>query len=62
MPTIRKASYSDISLIRKLSLQVWPQTYAQLLTTQQVSYMLDLMYSESALHKQMEEKNHFIII
>jgi RsiW-degrading membrane proteinase PrsW (M82 family)/GNAT superfamily N-acetyltransferase len=60
--TLRKASDEDILLIRELSLQVWPQTYASILSPEQIQYMLNLMYSEAALHKQMQENHHFFII
>lgn len=62
MLTIRNASVQDISLIRNLSLEVWPQTYSGIISPQQISYMLDLMYSEKALQKQFENHHQFIII
>ena len=62
MLTIRNASVQDISLIRNLSLKVWPQTYSRIISSQQISYMLDLMYSEKALQKQFEDHHRFIII
>ena len=60
--TIKYASPEDISLIRNLSMEVWPQTYSKILSPHQISYMLQLMYSEAALHKQMHENNQFLII
>lgn len=63
MPTVRKASIEDIPLIRELTFKVWPQTYAQLLTQEQIDYMLKLMYSEASLQKQIEADGiTFIII
>ena len=55
MLTVRKASIEDIPLIRELTFNVWPQTYAQLLSQEQIDYMLKLMYSEASLQKQMKE-------
>ena len=60
--TLRKASDTDVLLIRELSLQVWPQTYAGILTAEQIQYMLHEMYSEAALHKQMKDNHHFFIV
>ena len=60
--TIRNASVQDIDLIRDLNLQVWPQTYASILSKQQIEYMMQLIYSKEALQKQMEEKHQFVII
>jgi len=60
--TIRNASVADIELIRDLTLQVWPQTYSHLITPEQISYMLEMMYSKEALEKQMGEDHQFIIL
>jgi diamine N-acetyltransferase len=63
MPEIRKATVKDIPLIRQLTFAIWPQTYSQLLTKEQIDYMLELIYSESSLQKQMEiDGCTFIII
>lgn len=63
MPSVQKATVKDIPLIRELTFAIWPQTYASLLTQGQIDYMLDMMYSESSLQKQMEQDGiTFIII
>ena len=59
---IRKASPADIPLIRELTFQVWPQTYAHLLSQAQLDYMLDMMYSPASLEKQMNDGAQFIIV
>jgi len=60
---IKKAGPGDISLIRELTFRVWPQTYASILSQEQIDYMLDMMYSESALQKQMTREGcQFIIV
>ncbi|MGC4034423.1 MAG: GNAT family N-acetyltransferase [Chitinophagaceae bacterium] len=56
------ATKNDIPLIRELTFKVWPQTYADLLTKEQIDYMLELMYSIESLEKQMEEGCRFIIV
>ncbi len=60
--SIRNASPSDIGLIRRLCFQVWPQTYAPVLSKAQIDYMLDLMYSEKALLQQMEQGHRFLLL
>ena len=62
MLNIRKASIDDIQLIRELTFKVWPQTYASIISQQQIDYMLDLMYSEASLKKQMEDGSQFILV
>ena len=60
---IKKAGIDDIPLIRELTFRVWPQTYASILSQEQIDYMLEMMYSESSLKKQMTEDGcKFIIV
>ena len=60
---IKKADTDDIPLIRELTSRVWPQTYASILSKEQIDYMLEMMYSPSSLEKQMKEKGcQFLII
>jgi N-acetylglutamate synthase-like GNAT family acetyltransferase len=60
--SIRQADKSDIPLIRELTYQVWPQTYASILSQEQIDYMLELMYSPRSLEQQMDEGCDFRII
>jgi diamine N-acetyltransferase len=62
MYNIRKATAEDITLIRELTLQVWPQTYAPILSQAQIDYMLEMMYSPASLEKQMRDGAQFIIV
>lgn len=60
--TLRRAFEKDIPLIRDLSMKVWPQTYATILSADQIDYMLEMMYSERSLASQMKEKHEFLIV
>jgi ribosomal protein S18 acetylase RimI-like enzyme len=62
MFTVTDAFKTDIPLIRELCLQVWPQTYAPILSKEQIDYMLEMMYSETSLKQQMQEGSQFILI
>lgn len=62
MYKIRNAGTGDIALIRELTWQVWPQTYAAILSASQIEYMLEMMYSERSLQEQMESGAQFIIL
>ena len=59
---IRNATVKDIPLLRELTFRVWPQTYANILTQEQIDYMLEMMYSADALEKQIAEGCQFIIV
>ena len=62
MLKVLNATTNDIALIRELTFKVWPQTYAAILSSAQINYMLVMMYSEASLKKQMEEDCQFVII
>lgn len=59
---IRKAFPHDIPLIRELADKIWPQTYSDILSGEQIDYMMKLMYSEQALAEQMKKGDEFIIV
>jgi len=60
--TIKYASLKDIPLIRSLAQQIWPKAYATIISKQQIDYMMNMMYSESTLQKQMEADHQFIVV
>lgn len=62
MHKIRYATAADIPLIRELTFKVWPQTYSEILSQEQIDYMLVFMYSVESLEKQMKEGCRFIIV
>jgi GNAT superfamily N-acetyltransferase len=62
MLTIKKATITDIPIIRELTYQVWPATYLPIVGKQQLDYMLDLFYSPEELGRQMEMSNHRFIL
>lgn len=59
---LRNATVKDIPLVRELTYQVWPQTYASILSNDQIEYMLEMMYSEASLEKQMREGCQFVLV
>ena len=61
MPNIKHASPSDIELIRELCFKVWPQTYASILTTAQIDYMLEMMYSPESLKQQLRNGADYML-
>ena len=58
MFSIRKATTNDIHLIHEMAWVVFPHTYKEILTPEQIDYMMEWMYSEDSLHKQMEKDGH----
>ena len=62
MITTRKATTADISLINELATEAFPYTYREILTPEQIDYMMDWMYSPESLRRQMEEEGHVYFI
>ncbi len=61
--SLRFADIEDINTIGFLAQQIWPSTYKNILSADQINYMMDLFYSPASLKKQMkEEKHQFILI
>jgi len=58
---IQKRGDESIPLIRELTFQVWPQTYASILTTEQIDYMLNMIYSAESLKQQISKSGHQFI-
>ena len=50
---IRPATLSDRALIRSISERTWPSTYGHIISQEQIDFMLEWMYSDASLEKQM---------
>ncbi len=60
--SIRFANIEDINSIGFLAQQIWPHAYRDILSDEQLQYMLKLFYSPSALKKQMLKQKHVFIL
>jgi ribosomal protein S18 acetylase RimI-like enzyme len=57
---VRKADEDDINTIGYLAQVIWPETYADILSPEQIDYMMKLFYSPASLAKQMK-KHAFLV-
>lgn len=60
--TIRKADRTDIPLIREMADVVFRKTYADILSPEQMEYMMNWMYSAESLLDQVEGKGRTFCI
>lgn len=58
---IRQATTEDIPIIREMAAIVFPATYREILSPEQLDYMMEWMYSEQSLIRQMSEGHRFFI-
>lgn len=59
---IRKADLKDFEIINNLALNTWPDAYGKILSQEQITYMLDEMYSITAITDQISIKGHHFLI
>mgnify|MGYP002230489310 CR=1 FL=1 len=62
MLTIQKVTVADCELINKMAGEVFPATYKEILSPEQLDYMMDWMYAPENIRKQMEEEGHVYFI
>ena len=58
---ITPAGLSDRAFIRSISERTWPSTYGHIISQEQINFMLDWMYSDASLEKQMNSGCAFYI-
>lgn len=59
--TLRQASTADIPVIRAIAHATWPVSYRDMISAEQIAYMLELMYSEASLRDQFTKGHRFFI-
>lgn len=58
-----KATEENISLIQDLAKRSWENAYANILSKEQLEYMLSTMYSQEEIHSQMSQPNyHYYVV
>jgi ribosomal protein S18 acetylase RimI-like enzyme len=62
MFNIRKATKDDSNLIYSLASQVFTHTYQEILSSEQLDYMLDWMYAPTKTCKAMDEGHVYFIL
>ena len=61
MIEIKIADKKHIPIIRELAEILWPATFAPILSDKQIEYMMEMMYSQESLEKQMDAGHQYII-
>lgn len=60
--SIRPATPTDIPAIRQIALDTWPAAYGQILSPEQLAYMLARTYDTAALAQQMTTLGHAFLL
>lgn len=56
------AEIHDLPIIRELAYAIWPVSYSELLSRDQLDYMLENFYSLESLTRQLLDKGHKFLI
>ena len=62
MITIRTAGTDQIDVIHTLAHRTWRIAYKEMISPEQMEYMLNMMYSHDSLQNQIEKQQHTFII
>jgi ribosomal protein S18 acetylase RimI-like enzyme len=62
MINIRYATVDDLITIEQLAREIWPVTYGDKLSPEQLAYMLNLIYSNASLREQLLNQHHIFLI
>jgi ribosomal protein S18 acetylase RimI-like enzyme len=62
MLEFKKAGINDLLKIQRIAYETWPLAFGQVITNEQINYMLELIYNEASLKRQMIEKGHNFIL
>lgn len=52
----------SLEIVRNIAGRVWPQTFANILSAEQIRYMMNMMYSPQVMEKELQNGVHFEII
>ena len=61
-PTIRPARPPEYANIELIAHATWPSAYGDILTPEQIAYMLEMMYSPAAMAAQIADGQEFYVL
>ncbi|MDO5655288.1 MAG: GNAT family N-acetyltransferase [Flavobacteriaceae bacterium] len=59
---LKKINSDETEKIIQLAAEIWPQTYAAILTPEQITYMMQMMYADEVLKLQIQNGIMFYLI
>lgn len=62
MININQANIKDIPIIQEIARKTWPETFSAILSPEQISYMLKMMYSTESLIEQINLSGHKFLL
>ena len=62
MVSIQNAGYNDLHIIHDLAHRIWPYAYGDILSPEQLQYMLEQIYSLASLQEQFTDLQHTFLL
>ena len=62
MANLSFCNKEQLAIISSLAQEIWPSVYDYMISPAQIKYMLEKMYTNSALEKQFHQGHQFIIL
>jgi GNAT superfamily N-acetyltransferase len=59
---IKEATIADLALIKEMAHDIWPQYYSNIISMEQINFMLDKLYNVDALAEAKRNGERFFII
>lgn len=59
--SIREISSSELHIVSSLSYKIWPISYKEIITQEQIQFMLNWMYSEKSLQENINDGHRFLL-
>lgn len=59
---IRLLVKNELPIVKDLAYRIWPSTYKEILSEEQITYMLNWMYSIETLEESLESDHYFFAI
>lgn len=59
--SIRRADRNQLNLIREIAEKTWPHAFGEILSSAQLAYMMEMMYSIEVLEKQYDAGHEFYL-
>ena len=59
---IRRLSIGELGVVTELAHVIWPPTFKDILSPEQLTYMLNWMYSEGTLREQLDNGHEFFVM
>lgn len=53
---------NDLQIIRDIAADIWPKTFAEILSPEQITYMMQMMYAPEVMEKELANGFHFEIL